>query len=166
MHDDEGAAFGPPFFMSFICHHWASDMRFKITGGTAIHEYAEECATATDALDRVRTMMASDLPRTSPPCVGWPCDSEAFSEAKTFRNSASGSMTRNNPASTQCNASLERCGEISTPSQALTKGWSNGQTEGHINRLKTLKRAMYGRAGAELLRARMLPLHSPIQHGK
>jgi hypothetical protein len=48
--------------MSFICHHWASDMRFKITGGTAIHEYAEECATATDALDRVRTMMASDLP--------------------------------------------------------------------------------------------------------
>jgi transposase len=48
----------------------------------------------------------------------------------------------------------------------LTKGWSNGQTEGHINRLKTLKRAMYGRAGAELLRARMLPLHLPTQHGK
>ena len=41
----------------------------------------------------------------------------AFSEARTFRNSAFGSMTRNNPASTQCNASLERCGEISTPSQ-------------------------------------------------
>jgi hypothetical protein len=38
-------------------------MRFKITGGTAIHEYAEECATATDGLDRVRTMMASDLRR-------------------------------------------------------------------------------------------------------
>ncbi len=45
---------------------------------------------------------------------------------------------------------------------AVTEGWSNGQTEGQINRLKTLKRAMYGRAGAELLRARMLPLHSPI----
>jgi transposase len=29
----------------------------------------------------------------------------------------------------------------------------NGQTEGQINRLKTLKRAMYGRAGTELLRA-------------
>ena len=37
--------------------------------------------------------------------------------SKTFRNSASGSMTRNNPASTQCDASLERRGEISTPSQ-------------------------------------------------
>ena len=36
--------------------------------------------------------------------------------------------------------------------------WSNGQTEGQINRLKTLKRAMYGRAGVELLRARMMPL--------
>jgi transposase len=48
---------------------------------------------------------------------------------------------------------------------ALTEEWSNGQTEGHINRLKTLKRAMYGRAGTELLRARMLPLHAPFQHG-
>ena len=32
------------------------------------------------------------------------------------------------------------------------------QTEGQINRLKTLKRAMYGRAGVELLCARMVPL--------
>jgi len=30
--------------------------------------------------------------------------------------------------------------------------------EGHINRLKTLKRQMYGRAKFELLRARTLPL--------
>jgi len=30
--------------------------------------------------------------------------------------------------------------------------------EGHINRLKTLKRQMYGRAGFELLRARLLPM--------
>jgi transposase len=41
---------------------------------------------------------------------------------------------------------------------AISELWSNGQTEGQINRLKTLKRAMYGRAGVELLRARMLPL--------
>jgi transposase len=27
-----------------------------------------------------------------------------------------------------------------------------------INKLKTLKRAMYGRAGVDLLRARMMPL--------
>ena len=35
--------------------------------------------------------------------------------------------------------------------------WSNGPVEGHINRLKTLKRQMYGRAHFELLRARVLP---------
>jgi hypothetical protein len=45
--------------------------------------------------------------------------------------------------------------DLGTVTNALTEGWSNGQTEGQINRLKTLKRAMYGRAGAELLRARM-----------
>ena len=41
---------------------------------------------------------------------------------------------------------------------AITEQWSNGQTEGQINRLKTLKRAMYGRAGPKLLLARMLPV--------
>ncbi len=55
---------------------------------------------------------------------------------------------------------------IDAVTNALAEEWSNGQTEGHINRLKTLKRAMYGRASAELLRARMLPLHSSIRHGK
>jgi transposase len=40
----------------------------------------------------------------------------------------------------------------------MSEPWSNGQTEGQINKLKTLKRAMYGRAGVELLRARMMPL--------
>jgi transposase len=40
---------------------------------------------------------------------------------------------------------------------AATERWSNGLVEGQINRLKTLKRAMYGRAGVELLRARLVP---------
>jgi len=34
--------------------------------------------------------------------------------------------------------------------------WSNGQTGGHVNRLKFLKRQMYGRANIELLRLRVL----------
>lgn len=41
---------------------------------------------------------------------------------------------------------------------AVIEPWSNGQTEGQINRLKMLKRAMYGQASTALLRARMLPL--------
>jgi len=38
----------------------------------------------------------------------------------------------------------------------LTLEWSNGQTEGQVNRLKTVKRQMYGRAGFDLLRQRVL----------
>jgi transposase len=38
----------------------------------------------------------------------------------------------------------------------LTLPWSNGPLEGHVNRLKLLKRSMYGRAKLPLLRARVL----------
>jgi transposase len=39
---------------------------------------------------------------------------------------------------------------------ALSTSWSNGPTEGHINRLKLIKRTMYGRASLELLKRRVL----------
>ena len=39
---------------------------------------------------------------------------------------------------------------------ALSLDWSNGQTEGQINRPKTIKRQMYGRAGLDLLERRFL----------
>ena len=48
--------------------------------------------------------------------------------------------------------------DIGAVYNAIELPWSNGQVEGQVNRLKTLKRAMYGRAGPALLRARMLPL--------
>ena len=48
--------------------------------------------------------------------------------------------------------------DIDAVRNAILEPWSNGQVEGQINRLKTLKRAMYGRASVELLRARMMPL--------
>ena len=48
--------------------------------------------------------------------------------------------------------------DIEAVRNAIELPWNNGQAEGQVNRLKTLKRAMYGRAGPELLRARMLPL--------
>jgi transposase len=38
----------------------------------------------------------------------------------------------------------------------LTLEWSNGQTEGQVNKLKLLKRQMYGRANVDLLRQRVL----------
>lgn len=39
---------------------------------------------------------------------------------------------------------------------ALSLEWSNGQVEGQVNRLKTIKRQMYGRAKFDLLRKRVL----------
>ena len=39
---------------------------------------------------------------------------------------------------------------------AVATSWSNGPVEGQVNRLKTTKRAMYGRANFDLLRQRML----------
>ena len=36
---------------------------------------------------------------------------------------------------------------------------SNGPVEGQVNRLKVIKRQMYGRAGFQLLRARVLDLN-------
>ncbi len=39
---------------------------------------------------------------------------------------------------------------------ALSLDWSNGQIEGQINRLKTIKRQMYGRASLDLLGRRLL----------
>jgi transposase len=38
----------------------------------------------------------------------------------------------------------------------LTLHWSNGMSEGHVSRLKLIKRRMYGRANFDLLRARFL----------
>jgi len=40
--------------------------------------------------------------------------------------------------------------------QALSSIWSNGQTEGQVNKLKNIKRQMYGKANFDLLRLRVL----------
>jgi transposase len=39
---------------------------------------------------------------------------------------------------------------------ALDTHWSNGQTEGQVNRLKCIKRQMYGRASFDLLRLKVI----------
>ena len=40
-------------------------------------------------------------------------------------------------------------------SAAVEHTWSNGRAEGHVNRLKPIKRKMYGRAKLDLLRIRV-----------
>jgi transposase len=69
---------------------------------------------------------------------GWLADAEA-SGIKELRNLAK-SLRRDYPA----------------VQMALSSEWSNGQTEGQVNRLKLIKRTMYGRASFDLLRNRVL----------
>lgn len=46
---------------------------------------------------------------------------------------------------------------------AMTQAWSNGPTEGHVNRLKLIKRQMFGRANFDLLRIRVLNMSRSTQ---
>ncbi|MFF4185435.1 ISL3 family transposase [Streptomyces sp. NPDC001691] len=46
--------------------------------------------------------------------------------------------------------------DLDAVTAGLTEPWSSGIVEGHVNRAKTLKRAMYGRATFRLLRTRIL----------
>jgi len=39
---------------------------------------------------------------------------------------------------------------------AIQLPWSNGRTEGHVNRLKLIKRKMFGRAKLDLLKIRVM----------
>ncbi len=48
----------------------------------------------------------------------------------------------------------------------LTLPWSNGPLEGNINRLKLIKRSMYGRAEFDLLKLRVLYQSKKIQERK
>lgn len=51
--------------------------------------------------------------------------------------------------------------DLTAVRNALRYPFSNGQTEGQVNRLKFLKRQMYGRAKFDLLRKRVLPRAGP-----
>ncbi|MER6376729.1 transposase [Streptomyces mirabilis] len=46
--------------------------------------------------------------------------------------------------------------DLDAVTAGLTLPWSSGAVEGHVNRIKMLKRQMFGRAGFALLRKRVL----------
>jgi len=47
-------------------------------------------------------------------------------------------------------------GEAQAVRAAMIYDWSSGQVEGNVNRLKMIKRMMFGRAGFAMLKARVL----------
>ncbi len=46
--------------------------------------------------------------------------------------------------------------DVAAVTAGLTQPWNSGPVEGHVNRIKMLKRQMYGRASLDLLRKRVL----------
>src|SRR3954447_5754639 len=75
----------------------------------------------------------------------------AQAELKTWLTEARASGV---PAMETFAAGLE--GDSGAISAALTTPWSNGQTEGQVNRLKLIKRQMFGHASFDLLRRPIL----------
>ena len=46
--------------------------------------------------------------------------------------------------------------DIEAVENGINMSWSNGVVEGHVNRIKSIKRQMYGRASFELLRNKVI----------
>lgn len=67
---------------------------------------------------------------------------------------ASARTTTDLPSLSRFAQHLER--DLDSVIIGLTLPWSSGVVEGHVNRIKMLKRQMYGRAGFKLLRKRVL----------
>ena len=98
------------------------------------------------------------------------CKIEPVAEVRTLSRQFLGIMHRRRPKEfdrwlsrlSRCDApemkSFARSLRADLPAvrAAFKLNWSNGQTEGHVNRLKFLKRQMYGRASIDLLRLRVL----------
>ncbi len=46
--------------------------------------------------------------------------------------------------------------DIDAVENGIKMSWSNGAVEGHVNRIKSIKRQMYGRVGFDLLRQKVI----------
>jgi transposase len=99
-----------------------------LTADPAIRE-AQQCAADFGTMVRTRDHLA---------LAGWLERAESSGQPE-IRSFAAG-LRRDQPA----------------VEAALSSAWSNGQTEGQVNKLKLLKRQMYGRAKLDLLRMRFL----------
>jgi transposase len=85
---------------------------------------------------------------------------------RSFANAAASGRIRGVNASTPAGCAnsgreLAACAEgirrdLAAVQAACALPWSQGQTEGQVNRLNRLKRQMYGRAKFDLLRLRVL----------
>ncbi len=95
----------------------------------------EGLASGYQLLQRFRTLVAE---RDVPALIVWLVDAKA-SELPSFVTLAHGIRA-----------------DAAAVEAALTTEWSNGAVEGHVHRVKLIKRQGYGRANFDLLRRRVL----------
>ena len=151
-----------------VVRRWAEDRRkaepqsrAKSTGVTgqlpAIRQLARLLMINGDTLPKTDRDLVAHLLSEVPPVAA------AITVAKQLnallRRKTSGSLTQILDAAVATPlkdfaASLRR--DIVAIQAALDLPWTTSPVEGQINRLKMLKRTMYGRAGFQLLRARVL----------
>ncbi len=93
-----------------------------------------------------------------------PCRDLALTFQDMMRRRAAGELEswldRASASRLSCFASFARGlqADRAAVEAAFSLSWSNGPTEGNVNRLKLIKRQGYGRASFGLLKARVLPL--------
>ena len=112
--------------------HREGDSHRQITLMTIIAKATPEIVTARDQLDAFHTIVRQRRPDA---LARWLADAEAGPLASLVAG-----MRADRPA----------------VEAALREPWSSGQVEGTINKLKLLKRQMYGRAKVDLLEARLM----------
>ncbi len=116
---------------------------------TAVVARVEQDATASAVAALARRFTA--LVRASGVGTVAPPGRDAAAEFDAWITTA---KACNAPAIATFAAGLD--GDAAAVRAALTEPWSSGQAEGHINRLKLVKRQSYGRAGLDLLQRRMV----------
>jgi transposase len=99
---------------------------------------AQDDGAISEALALVESFLAITRNRRGEALAGWLTAAEASALAPVQRFAAG----------------IRR--DLAAVQAGLTLPWSTGPVEGHINRLKTLKRQMYGRASLDLLKRRLL----------
>ena len=122
---------------------------------------AKLLATASDKLDAQESMFLAHLAKEAPD-LAWAGELAASFATLVKDKASKDRATRfedwlSSARGTELNAFVRGiCRDHDAVLAAVVEPWSTGPVEGQINRLKLLKRSMYGRASHDLLRQRVL----------
>ena len=146
-----------------VVTEWATRQRRADTPGAPLRcpaprALARLLTTARDKLTRTEAVIVATAERAVPDLVAARGVTDAFHALIRGRDAA-GLDTWIETALTSPLESFAKgvAADRAAIAAAIETPWSNGQTEGQICRLKTLKRQMGGRANVDLLKARLLP---------